>query len=128
MNPKTESTPITSYKTPMEPFDYLLLSTPFPTYNIERLHDLVKWLMEALSSHRYRRYPSTIEKIKKKYNLFMELYERAKAKKRENKEKKFIPTNATFYRPRLGNRNDQRLFDRLDERRKASIHRKNDDI
>jgi hypothetical protein len=46
----------------------------------------------------------------------MELYERAKIKERENKEKKNVETGWPFYRPKLVNRNDQCLYDRFEQK------------
>lgn len=46
----------------------------------------------------------------------MELYERAKTQERENKTKTNIKTQWFGYRPRLANKNDQRVFERLSDR------------
>lgn len=98
-------------------------------YNIETLNHIAKWLEKKISRREFRKYPSTIKKLKEKQQQFVELYEEAKIKEREAENKEFIKAKMPFYRPRLPNRNDQHLFKRLVNRRETSEHeRKNSKI
>jgi len=97
-----------------------LLSTPIFIFNAEYLLKIVQWLEKKLLSNEFHKYPATVVKIRLKIKHFMELYERAKDEERQTKEKTFIKANAPFYRPRLSDRNDQRTFEKLNDRRKTS--------
>ena len=101
-------------------FDPNLLSMPTWQYSAERLHQISAFLLRKIHSAGLKKHPKTVKILVMKYENFMELYERSKTLERENKEKTFIKTQMFGYRPRLANKNDQRLFERLDDRRKTS--------
>lgn len=103
-------------------FNPHLLSSPIFKYDAEYLLKIADFLKKKVNSSEFHKFPATIVKLKIQHQQFMELYERAKIKEREVKEKAFVKANAPFYRPRLANKNDQRVFERLDDRRKTSEH------
>ena len=104
-----------------------LLSMPIFRHDAEELRKIADWLEKKIICNEFKKHPTKrILLMVKHAKEFMELYERAKIQEREAKEKTFVKANAPFYRPRFANRNDQRLFERLDERRNAFSHlRKN---
>lgn len=113
---------------PMIPinFDRNLLSIPIFKFDSEYLLEIAQWLENKLLNREFHKYPSTIVKIRQQIKQFMELYERAKDEEREAEGKTFIKAKEAFYRPRLSNRNGQRAFEELDNRRKTSKYdRKN---
>ncbi len=101
-------------------FNKNLLSIPYPGFKAEYILKISNFLEKKISSSEYRKFPNTVGKLTVKHMQLMELYEQAKIKEEESKGKTFIQAKMPFYRPRLANRNDQRLFERLDNRRKAS--------
>lgn len=110
-------------------FDPNLLSTPIFRYDADYLLKIAQWLEEKILSPEFRKMPETVGKLIIKHQQIMELYERAKIEEREAKEKTHLKAQAPFYRPKLSNRNNQRLFERLDDRRKTSVFdRKNNTI
>lgn len=110
-------------------FDSNLLSTPTFGYTAENLKSIGDWLLKKIESAEFRKFPATISKLKQQHKKFVELYERAKTHEEQNKTKKHIKTQWLGYRPKMANQNDQRLFERLDNRRKTSEHdRRNNNI
>ena len=110
-------------------FDPHFLSLTTLGYSAENLYQIGAWLLEKIDSSELRKFPGTIEKLKKQHQQFMELYERTKIEEGKAKEKMFIKANATFYRPRLDNKNDRTIFERLKDRRETSIaDRKNNKV
>lgn len=101
-------------------FDAHLLSRPFPRFNAENLLFLAKWIEKRVNSNEFRGFPGSIQTLKDKINHFMELYDQVKSKEKESEGKTFVKAKRPFYRPRLPNKNDQRIYERLDDRRKAS--------
>ena len=97
-----------------------LLSTPIFRFDAEYLRKIGDWLLEKIDSAKFHKFPSTIVKLKKKHQQFMELYERAKIEEGKTEGKKFIKSKSPFYRPRLSDKNEQRAFEKLDYRRKTS--------
>lgn len=87
-------------------FDPHLLSMPTFGYSAEKLYQIGAWLLEKIDSAELRKFPSTIAKLKKQHQQFMELYERTKIEEGKAKGKTFIKAKAPFYRPRLANKND----------------------
>jgi len=114
MNKIISSCPLISMK-----FNPNLLSTPTFGYSAEYLYQISDFLQKKIDSAEFRKFPSTIEKLKQKQQQFRELYERAKTQEEQAKTKTCLKTQWLGYRPRLSNRNDQRIFERLDDRRKA---------
>jgi hypothetical protein len=114
---------ITTQCVPPIPMTYNrdLLSTPIPRSDADRIHELSAMLLKRIESDEFKRFPSTLKKLQQQHQQFMELYERAKTEERKVKEKAFVKTYAPFYRPRLNNKNDQRLFERLEDRRRMSV-------
>lgn len=101
-------------------FDPNLLSTPTFGYSAEDLYRIGDFLQKKIDSAEFRKFPATIEKLKQKKQHFMELYEWAKNQERENKTKTCLKTQWFGYRPRLTNKDDQRIFDRLSDRASTS--------
>lgn len=110
-------------------FDSNLLSLPSWNYDADKLRQLGDWLEEKILNSKFLKYPDTIEKLTEQHLKFMELYERAKVIERKNKEKTSSRTQMFGYRPRLANKNDQSVFDRLSHRKRISIaDRKNNEV
>ena len=101
-------------------FDPHLLSMPTFGYNAEYLYQISAFLQKKIDSAEFRKFPKTLERLKNKQENFMELYERAKIEERNNKEKTCRKTQWFGYRPRLSNKNDQRVFERLSDRAETS--------
>src|SRR5580765_5864203 len=87
-------------------FNPHLLSLPTWGFSTKNLIKISDFLQKKIDSAKFNKFPATIKKLKQKQQQFMELYERAKTKERETKEKTCIKTNAPFYRPRFANCND----------------------
>ena len=102
-------------------FDPNLLSMPTFGFRAEYLYQISDFLQKKIDSAEFRKFPKTLERLKNKQEYFMELYERAKIEEGKAKEKKGLKTAWFGYRPRLANRNDQRLFERLSNRRETSV-------
>lgn len=110
-------------------FDPNLLSVPTFGYNAEYLYRISAFLQKKIDSSEFSKFPATIEKLKQKQQQFMELYEWAKTQERENETKTHIKTQWIGYRPRLANKNDQRVFERLSDRAGTSrIDRSNNKV
>ena len=110
-------------------FNPNLLSMPIFGYNSEYLYEISVFIQKKIDSSEFCKFPKTIENLKNKKEYFMELYERAKTQERENKTKTHIKAKRLGYRPRLANRNDQSLFERLSDRAQTSKHdRRNNEI
>jgi len=101
-------------------YDSNLLSAPIFSFDADYFRKIAEWIEKKVHSAEYRKFPNTIQKLKQQQQQFMELYERAKTKEGENKNKTNIKANAPFYRPRLANINDQRSFEKLNDRRRIS--------
>ena len=97
-----------------------LLSSPYPRYDAERLKTIADWIQKNVQGRDFTKNIRTRNKIYFKYLEFLEIYERAKTEEGKVKGKTFIKTNRMFYRPRLSNRDDQAVFERLENRRKTS--------
>lgn len=98
-----------------------LLSVPTCVFSSENLIKISDWLLEKIERDEFKKFPATLVKLKQQHKQFMELYELCKIKEKEAKGKPFIKANSLFYRPRLGNKHDELLFERLEHRRKTSI-------
>lgn len=102
-------------------FDPHLLSTPIIGFCAENLRKIAEFLQKRIDSAEFKKFPKTRERLKDRQQHFEELYERAKIEEGKAKEKKGLKTAWFGYRPRLANRNDQRLFERLSNRRETSV-------
>lgn len=100
----------------LQAFDRKLLSHPIWRFNVEELKKIADWLLEKIQSNQFKKFPNTIVNLRKKHQEFMELYERAKKKEDEVKEEKGNKTQLPFYRLRHSNRDDQRLFEKLERK------------
>lgn len=101
-------------------FDPNLLSMPTFGFNAKKLHKISEFLQKKINSGEFKKFPKTRERLENKQQHFMELYERALIEEEKVKEKTCLKTQRFGYRPRLANRNDQRLFERLNNRRETS--------
>lgn len=97
-------------------FNPHLLSMPSIGFSAEKLHKIAEFLKKKVNSPEFKKFPKTRERLENKQQHFMELYERAKIEEGKAKEKTCLKTQWFGYRPRLANRHDQRLFERLDDR------------
>jgi hypothetical protein len=97
-----------------------LLSNPIFVFDANYLLKLAEWIEKKLLRPEFRKHINTKNKIYLKYLEFMELYERAKVKERENKGKTCLKTQGLFYRPRLNKFDDQHLFERLERKIRSS--------
>jgi hypothetical protein len=102
-------------------FNPQLLSTPTFGFSAKKLLKIAEFLKKKVNSNEFKKFPATLTKLKQQHQQFMELYERAIIEEKQAKEKKGLKTHWLGYRPRLVNRNDQRLFERLDDRRRMSV-------
>lgn len=121
----------TSFPPPIiKSFNRMLLSTHIFKHDAEYLGQIAEALEMAINSNKFKKFPSTVEKLKKKYEKFMEIYERTKVEERNMQEKKGSKAHAPFYRIKLSNPNDRKISDRLDERRLRfqRKHRKHNQI
>lgn len=101
-------------------FNQNLLSIPIFGFRAEYLYQISVFLQKKIDSSEFRKFPSTILKLKQKQQKFIELYERAKIEEEKAKAKMYVKTKCIGYRPRLPNRNDQRIFERLSNRTETS--------
>lgn len=97
-----------------------LLSIPIFTVNADYMLKITEWLEKKLLSAEFRTRPTRRILLMVKIKELRELYERAKDAEREAEGKTLLKAQAPFYRPRLRNRNAQRAFEELDNRRKIS--------
>lgn len=102
------------------PLNANLLSMPTFGFKAEHLLKIADWIINKTTHGKFNKCPERMDQIHHIYLRFMELYERAKVKEKQNKEEKRCTTAGPFYFPRLGNKNDQRLFERLEHREKTS--------
>ncbi len=110
-------------------FNPHLLSMPTFGFSTKNLLKIAKFLQKKIDSGEFKKFPKTKERLENKQKHFMELYGRAIIEEEKAKEKKGLKTHWFGYRPRLANRNDQRLFERLDNRRETSrIDRRNNKV
>lgn len=100
--------------------DLNLLSKPKWRFDAEYLRKIAQWIEKRIDRAEFKRCVKTRNDIYLKYMQFMELYEQAKTKEKESKEKTSRKISWPFYRPRLPNKNDQRIYQRLNDRRKTS--------
>lgn len=101
-------------------FDRKLLLNPMLTYSAENLLKIAEFLHRKLNSTEFNSHIRTKNKLYIKYLEFMELYGRAKIEEGKTKTKTCLKTQWFGYRPRLANKNDQRVFDRLSDRAETS--------
>lgn len=104
-------------------FDPFLLCTPIYKFNVENLRQIAEWLQKNILGNKYRKFPNTIGELIIKHQKFIELYEKVKIEEEESKGKPYLKTNWPFFRSRLPNKNDQRIFERLENRIKTSKRR-----
>jgi|SRR3974390_280267 len=102
-------------------FNPHLLSIPTFGFSARHLLSLAEWVEKRILRAEFRKFPATIQALKQKHQQLMELYERTKIEEGKAKEKAFVKAHAPFYRPRLDNKNDERLFERLNDRRRMSV-------
>ena len=100
----------------LQSFNRMLLSTPMFKHDAEYLGQIAEALEMVINSNKFKKFPSTVEKLKKKYEKFMEIYERTKAEERNMQEKTGRKAHVPFYRIELSNPNDRKISDRLDNR------------
>lgn len=106
-----------------------LLSTPSFVYNSDYLYQISVFLQKKIDSAEFRKFPKTLEGLKNKQKIFIEIYEQAKIEERNNKTKAYRKTQGCGYRPRLPNRSDQRIFERLSNRAETSkCDRRRDEV
>lgn len=101
-------------------FDPNLLSMPTFGFRAEYLYQISAFLQKKIDSAEFSKFPATIHKLKQKQQQFMQLYERTKIEEEQAKTKTCLKTQWIGYRPRLANKNDQRVFERLNDREKTS--------
>ena len=101
-------------------FDPNLLSMSTFGFRAEYLGKIGAFLEKKLDSVEFNKYIRTKNTLYQKYSEFMELYERTKIEEGKAKEKTFLKTQWIGYRPRLANKNDERIFDRLIDRAQTS--------
>lgn len=97
-----------------------LLSAPMFRYDSLHLFNIGTFLLLKIVKQKFRKFPRKVNKLIEKHDEFMELYGRAKDKEREVEGQPFNKARAPFYRPRLSNQDDQRAFEKLDDRRQTS--------
>lgn len=97
-------------------FNPHLLSMPSIGFSAEKLHKIAKFLKKKINSPEFKKFTRTREILENKQQHFMELYERAKIEEGKTKEKTCFKTQWFGYRPRIANRHNQRLFERLNDR------------
>lgn len=102
-------------------FNSQLLILPTFGFSAKNLLKIAEFLQKKLNSNEFKKFPATLKKLKQQHQQFMEIYERAIIEEKQAKEKTNLKTQWFGYRPRLVNRNDQRLFERLDDRRRMSV-------
>ena len=110
-------------KIPMK-FRSDLLSVPTPKFkrNSGDLLQISAMLLKKIDTARFRKFPETVMKLKQQHQKFMELYACAVEKEKETEGKPFIKAQEYFYRYRFIDKNDQRLFERLEGRVYSSKH------
>lgn len=110
-------------------FNKDLLSMPTFWFSAEKLRKIGDWLLKKIDSAEFNKFPATIEKLRQQHKHFMELYERAKIKERENKDKAYIKAKMFGYRPEYVNYKGPDLFGRLEHRVETSVNdRRNNKI
>lgn len=97
-----------------------LLFTPIYIFRADYLFKIAQWIEKKIASAEFRNFPKTRERLKDRLEHFMEFYEQVKIAEKESEGKTNVKANFPFYRPRIDNRNDQSLFERLEDRRKTS--------
>jgi hypothetical protein len=107
-----------------------LLSLPsIRKFNADYLLKIAQWLEKKILSAEFRNFPNTVLKLKQQQHQFMELYDQVKTKEKESEGKTYVKANFPFYFPKLVDKNDQRIFEELDDRRKTSMrNRRNNGI
>lgn len=110
--------------------DHKLLSYPFFKFDSNYLLKISEFLLNKMGDISFYKFQRTKNNIYLKHLYFMELYEQAKIKEEECKGKAINKASWPFYRPRLPNKDDQRLFERLDHRANTSqrMLRKNNKV
>jgi len=101
-------------------FNPHLLSMPSIGFSTKNLLKIAKFLQKKIDSAEFKKFPATLEKLRKQQQQFMELYERTKIEEERAKEKTCLKTQWFGYRPKFANRSDQRLLERLDHRAETS--------
>jgi hypothetical protein len=104
-------------------FNRYLLSTLMFKHDAEYLKQIGDALEYDINSSKYRKFPSTINKLKMMHQTFMELYERAKTQEGINEKEKGSKTGIFFYRIKLPKPNDRAISERLDEKRYRFQHK-----
>jgi len=94
-------------------FDPELLSRPMLYYSVDRLKPIFDFLEIKLKERQFNKFPNTRLKLEQKLKYFMELYHHAKEKEKESERKTPRQTQMFGYRPRLSNKNDRAIFERL---------------
>ena len=92
-------------------FDSQLLSRSIPYYSVDRLKIIFDFLQRKLHQRQFNKFPNTRLKLQYKLKHFMELYEIAKEK--ESERKTLAQAKMLGYRPRLSDKNDRAIFERL---------------
>jgi hypothetical protein len=107
---------VTHYPPPIiQSFNSDLLSTPMIKFrdDADMVLPLAQFLEKKIKSRKHRKFLQTIQRLEKKHQNFMELYERAKTKERDIEKEVFIKAKSVFYRIRLHNQSDESIFRRL---------------
>ena len=103
-------------------FRHDLLSMPMTSfyYNPNDLKKIADWIEEKLIDTKYKTHLNTIGTLINKLQEFKEIYGWAQARKGEIEKQTDWKAMQPFYRPRLPNRNDQRVFEGLERKVRTS--------
>lgn len=115
MNTKISSAPLIHVI-----FDSHLLSKPTWGFKSKYLLKISEFLQKKIHSGKFKKNFGATKKLKKKHHEFMEIYERVKVEEGKDKGKKYMQTECFGYTPRFTNRNDQRAFEKLNNRAQIS--------
>jgi len=103
-------------------FRHDLLSMPMTSfyYNPNDLKKIADWIEEKLIDTKYKTHLNTIGTLINKLQEFKEIYGWAQARKGEIEKETDWKAMQLFYRPRLPDKNDQRVFEGLERKVNAS--------
>jgi hypothetical protein len=113
---------MSQYKPPSikRTFNPNLLSVPTFGFSSKRLKMIFDYVDNRINKRDLNKFPNTISKLKILCEQFVELYEKAKEKEEDTEAKTPRQTEMLGYRPRLSNKNDQRVFEGLRARVRSS--------
>lgn len=111
-------------------FNRNLLCAPIIVQDSQYIKSFLDILEININSKKFKKFPSTLERLKKEHKKLMELYERAKIEEGNIQEKKKGKTGMPFYRIELSDQNDRKIQEGLKRKRLRNIfkRRKNHEI